>query len=286
MSIIKGKPGNLSRSCEKHGNYEAKCQEIFNDRFVLYEDCPTCIAEESKAFEAEKEKRAALQAEERKQQEQERIDRQKRYAGVKARHQGSTFENFEASTQQQSAALTKTRDFMQKVIKREGGNLVMCGRVGTGKTHLAAAMAHVMVERDRACKLIKLPELMRLIKGSWSGEGMSESELIDLCSKVELLIIDEVGVQYGSDTEKLIVSEIIDNRYQDMLPTVLISNLDIQGIKSCIGERCYDRLKEDGGTVVAFDWDSHRGSVAPVERTYQPTKTTRRKPLPRPEDES
>ena len=83
---------------------------------------------------------------------------------------------------------------------------------------------------------------------------------MDRLSKVGLLIIDEIGIQFGSDTEKLLISEIIDNRYQNLLPTVLISNLDLAGIKSCIGERSYDRLREDGGKVVAFNWDSHRGA--------------------------
>ena len=43
-----------------------------------------------------------------------------------------------------------------------------------------------------------------------------------------------------------------------VLPTVLISNLGIDAIKDAVGERIIDRLREDGGDLVAFDWDSHR----------------------------
>jgi DNA replication protein DnaC len=75
----------------------------------------------------------------------------------------------------------------------------------------------------------------------------------------DALIIDEVGVQFGSDTEKMIVFDIIDGRYSNMLPTILISNLALPDVKELIGERAIDRLREDGGVVVAMKWDSNRG---------------------------
>jgi DNA replication protein DnaC len=46
-----------------------------------------------------------------------------------------------------------------------------------------------------------------------------------------------------------------------MLPTVLVSNLDVEGVKQCIGDRVYDRLRDDGGKVIAFTWGSMRGQA-------------------------
>jgi DNA replication protein DnaC len=73
------------------------------------------------------------------------------------------------------------------------------------------------------------------------------------------LIIDEVGMQFGSDTEKMIIFDIIDGRYNNMLPTILISNLELSEVKELIGDRSIDRLREDGGVVVAMKWASNRG---------------------------
>ena len=53
----------------------------------------------------------------------------------------------------------------------------------------------------------------------------SVQQSIDELQKPALLILDEVGVQFGSDTEKLILFEILNGRYEAMLPTMLISNL-------------------------------------------------------------
>jgi DNA replication protein DnaC len=120
-----------------------------------------------------------------------------------------------------------------------------------------------LVELRIKCRIVKLADLVREIKSTWAkGSENSEGDVIAFYSELPVLFIDEVGVQFGSDTEKLLISEIIDNRYQELLPTVLISNLDVQGIKGAIGDRCFDRLREDGGKVVAFDWESHRGKAA------------------------
>jgi len=101
--------------------------------------------------------------------------------------------------------------------------------------------------------------LVRSLKATWARDSeTTEEKLINYYTKIDLLVVDEVGSQFGSDTEKLFIFDIIDGRYQNMKPTVLISNLDIDGIKDAIGERCVDRLREGGGMMVAFDWSSSR----------------------------
>ncbi len=134
----------------------------------------------------------------------------------------------------------------------------MVGGVGTGKTLLASAILDSLVD-DYRCEIIKLIDLVRELKATWSKDSENtEENLINYYSNLDLLIIDEVGAQFGSDTEKLFIFDIIDGRYQEMKPTVLISNLDINGIKESIGERCVDRLREGGGSMIAFNWESSR----------------------------
>ena len=56
----------------------------------------------------------------------------------------------------------------------------------------------------------------------------------------------------------MFVFDVINGRYEEELPTVIISNLDVAGVKEIIGDRCIDRLRQDGGKVIAFDWESQR----------------------------
>ena len=256
MTIISKKPDTPEiLNCEKHGRYEARYTEWLDGKFMASTVCNDCINERAKE---KKEKDEARQ----KIEDQHRLQKLKAKSGLRQRHINCSFDNYEAATTGQGKALDSVTTYTDLILTGHGNCLIMAGQVGTGKTHLAAAMINKFIECKRSCLLIKMPELIRCIKSSWSrSSDTTESELIKTYSLVSLLIIDEIGVQYGSDAEKLLLSEIIDNRYQEMLPTVLISNLDANGIKSCIGSRSFDRLREDGGKLVAFDWDSARGAA-------------------------
>ena len=77
----------------------------------------------------------------------------------------------------------------------------------------------------------------------------------------DLLILDEVGVQFGSETEKMILFEIINGRYEQLKPTIVISNL-ADALTDYLGERVVDRLREGGGRMLIFDWPSYRRQAA------------------------
>ena len=76
-------------------------------------------------------------------------------------------------------------------------------------------------------------------------------------SEVPLLVIDEIGVQYGTDGEQTVLFEILDRRYREMMPTILLTNQGAEGLRTFIGDRSFDRLRENSRWVT-FDWDSYR----------------------------
>jgi DNA replication protein DnaC len=49
-----------------------------------------------------------------------------------------------------------------------------------------------------------------------------------------------------------------------VLPTILLTNLDTEALKDYLGERLVDRMREGGGRMVSFTWDSYRGKAAEV----------------------
>jgi DNA replication protein DnaC len=76
-----------------------------------------------------------------------------------------------------------------------------------------------------------------------------------------LLVVDEVGAQAGTAYELGVLHEVIDRRYQLVLPTVVVSNLAAADLGRYIGDRALDRLREGGGQAVGFSWTSARGAV-------------------------
>lgn len=251
---IVSEPASGSAVCPIHGKFDFRCDELFGGRYIVRSCCPECLSEHAKA-KLEESQRA--DEEKRKERCLERLIA----AGIGRRHIASSFENYNAASEQQKTALRKCQSFCDAVITGQGApNLIMSGSFGTGKTHLASAITAKAIKHGKRCKLIKLIDLIREIKDTWRKDSSkTERQVIDYYAALDVLIIDEIGVQFGSDHEKIVLFDILDGRYDNMLPVCLISNLDVNGIKEQVGERVVDRLREDGGQVVAFDWASHRG---------------------------
>ena len=76
---------------------------------------------------------------------------------------------------------------------------------------------------------------------------------------LDLLILDEVGMQFGSDAERLLLFDVLNGRYEELKPTVLIGNLAVDALPDYLDIRLLDRLRENGGVVVPFTWSSERG---------------------------
>ena len=71
-------------------------------------------------------------------------------------------------------------------------------------------------------------------------------------------MIDEIGKQFSTDSEKYAIFDIINARYNEMQPTILVSNMSIIDIEDFLGKPTLDRIKENGGQAILFDWESYR----------------------------
>ena len=95
---------------------------------------------------------------------------------------------------------------------------------------------------------------MRCARHGAQTRKKTESQVLSILFSVPLLVIDEIGVQYGTDSEQNILFDVMDRRYRDMMPTILLANLKLKrekpedpaGLREVLGERIYDRLTETG----------------------------------------
>jgi DNA replication protein DnaC len=124
-------------------------------------------------------------------------------------------------------------------------NLFFCGKSGTGKTHLAMCL----VKEGAVYK--KLLQVFREVKADFSAE----QSIVDFYGSVKLLILDEVGRQGFTPFEKTLFWDIIDTRWNNLLPTTLITNLDRKEFTAEYGTAIVDRLRP---VIVRFNWESRR----------------------------
>ena len=90
-----------------------------------------------------------------------------------------------------------------------------------------------------------------------TSSGTEDDAIAELV-KPRLLILDEVGADYGTEHSKTILFDIINKRYENIKPTIVLTNLDAAALREYFGERIVDRLREGGGKLVTFTWVSHR----------------------------
>jgi DNA replication protein DnaC len=183
-------------------------------------------------------------------------------AGVPLRFQDRGFDNYHADSRGQRHALALCEKFATNWLElyEKGTSLILTGGPGTGKTHLACAIANAIInEHLTAVRFIAVTAMLRRIKETYGGHTeATEAKVIDGFSTCDLLIIDEIGVQVGSEHEKLLLFEVLNNRYGSLLPTILLSNMSSDDLEPYLGHRIMDRFRESGA-VIPFDWESHRG---------------------------
>lgn len=238
-------------SCATHGIYTS-----INYFGTIWSKCPECeneVKERESAVAAAKERADALEA------WQQRLGN----SGIPERFQDRTLKNFIAETPEQKYALAFAVDYANSFdsVLKTGRSALFIGLPGTGKTHLAAGIGLRLMHRDkRSVLFLTVMRAIRRVRDTWSrGSEMTESQAVASLVYPDLLILDEVGVQAGSESEKNILFDVINERYEKRKPTLMLSNLPKDEVSKYLGERIYDRLREGGGQSIPFDWESWRG---------------------------
>jgi len=246
----------VPQTCAKHGAYTREGFRSNNPRVpTFWMGCPKCGEER----EAEIEKQSR-EREERKQAtaERKRIED----AHIPARYSNKTFSDFEAKTANQKKALATVTNYTNDFGKNleYGRCLVAIGTVGTGKTHLACAMLMQLAKDGFCVRYTTVSGLIRSIRDTWRKDSQhSETAALQCLADVDLLVIDEVGASFGTEAEITQLNDLVDIRYRNMKPIVVITNLDREGLKRALGERAFDRLRENDGVVAVFSGESWRG---------------------------
>lgn len=154
-------------------------------------------------------------------------------------------------------------DFAEKIIKHEGQdkNLLFCGPVGTGKTHLCSAIANYVLQSGVSVIYLKTSKLLDMIRENKyrSDEDKYRDNIkkIDEVYRVGLLIIDDLGTEILTDFAREQLFLILDERINLRLPWVISTNLLPNIIESIYGDRISDRMVFTS-TILKFTGESIR----------------------------
>jgi DNA replication protein DnaC len=247
----------IEATCNDHGPYRAK---VFDFAALgvgkkLQSGCPTCL-EERRARDEAREREAAAQ------ELAFRIRRLHTESGVPSRFAQARLSTFVPAGDGQRKVHNIVSRYVDAFDPQAGIGMLLLGGCGTGKTLLATASANEVIDRGHAARYLRVTDAVRSIKATYARDSkVTELEAIACLVAPDLLVLDEIGVQFGTEHESVLLFEIIDRRYAECRSTILVSNLNATELEHYLGERIVDRFREMGA-VLAFDWESHRGRRA------------------------
>jgi DNA replication protein DnaC len=155
-----------------------------------------------------------------------------KYGSDLGRARRQTFFNFKTDLDgKPSTTLQTCREAAELFADELSGWLVVYGRSGNGKSHLAAAVRNHVANRGIQVIYITVPELLHMLRMLFDRErreqeGESFEERLDVYRKAPVLILDDLGAEKMSEWSTETLHMILEYRYRLRLPTMITTNLD------------------------------------------------------------
>lgn len=166
-----------------------------------------------------------------------------------------SFENFRTDLYpdvQDPETGVNQREYMTKVFNfckqyAEGfslssPNLLLAGKTGLGKTHLSLAIASTAIRKGYNVHYDSIQNLMNKLEREHFGRSTSEDSVRDEILECELLIIDDMGVEFITQYTLAEIHNIINTRILNGLPTIISTNLEMKDIEQTYSQRIASRI--------------------------------------------
>lgn len=173
--------------------------------------------------------------------ESERYDRLLKYSNL-GRLTRFRFANLErhglSGSEASKTQFLKAWEAARSYADAPRGWLTFVGPNGSGKTHLAVAIANHCIENDQVVFFSHAPDLLDHLRSSFGPTSeISYSDLFEQVRDVPILILDGLGSQSATPWAEEKLRQILNHRYNAELPTVLTTAVPIHELDPYITAR-------------------------------------------------
>lgn len=209
-------------------------------------DCPASKAEQEAKERAKAEEERRERERQAAERQRVRIERIIGQSGLGRRFLNRTFESFKPTPQTRGGyefAKGYAEGFLilkDDQTSQEKNGMLIYGSMGTGKTHLAAAVATSLMRQGVPVVFATMIDLLAKIKDSFDRiSGAKEEDILRLYKTCDLLIIDDLGKEQPTEWALTKIYQIINARYEDYKPVIITTNY--------APEELVERLTPPGG---------------------------------------
>ena len=180
-----------------------------------------------------------------------------------------TFETFKVQGRmglgdQQLRSLQFAYNQAQQFARSPQGWLLLMGGYGSGKTHLAAAIANQVVEMGGPTLLVTVPDLLDWLRFTFAGSDTTLEQRLEEIRTIRLLVLDDLGTQNATPWAEEKLYQIINHRYVNKLPMVITTNQSLNEIDGRIASRLQD---PDLVTLLEINAPDYRSPVSDEGRS-------------------
>lgn len=192
------------------------------------------------------------------------VEKQKMKTGIPKRYQKMTLEYIESKgiPEQTKRPYFVIKQYINNLAKmlNMGQGLLLRGDVGTMKTSLAVAVMYEVIKLGGSAYFISMVNLMDSL---FSVSDEERQQLEDKLRRVDLLVIDDLGMEYDKGWVPIKVRAIINHRFDNEKSVIITTNLG-SDIKNVYIKGMLDRI-EASSLIVDFRGESLRERMRTFE---------------------
>lgn len=138
--------------------------------------------------------------------------------------QDMIFENFNPKV----PGTREAWEIAHRYAENPEGWLLFSGQCGSGKTHLAAAIANIQFQQGTLVLFAVVPKLLDHLRGAFAPtSGTTYDAIFDKVCEAGMLVLDDLGAEHSTPWAQEKLFQIINHRYMYQLPTVITTNLEL-----------------------------------------------------------
>jgi len=185
-------------------------------------------------------------------------------AGIPPRYKNKTIESFSGNDNKRKNLRSDARAYVNGFKTRETQEhkrgLLYIGVTGCGKTHLATGILKAVIEKGYSGHFCNVVDFLARLRDTYAGDtSYDEMDMIDKVSKVDLLVLDDLGAEKSSEWIRDRLYTLVNRRYESNLPLIVTTNkMDIRELEEHVGNRIVSRLCEMCQIMDSFPDEDYR----------------------------